>query len=70
MEAKSLDFVGDFLPERAVPSGLLAVVAWLDPDTGQQSWRLFSDFDGSVLEAIGMLETAKRDLMHSMAEHG
>jgi hypothetical protein len=65
MDLDSVDaaFVDSLIPEGAVPTGLCAVVTWLDPNDDVPRWRCYIDVDLPVTTTLGFLELAKLDVI-------
>ncbi len=52
-----------WMPDGAIPVACIAVVEWLDPDTGRSRWRCIVDSDVPVSANLGLLELAKLDVI-------
>lgn len=61
-------FVRQLMPEGAVPSTLVAVVAWLDPETAQENWCVTWAGHEDLPRFVGMLELAKVDVTARMSK--
>lgn len=69
MDLDNIDkaFVDALVPEGALPTGLFAVVTWLDGD-GEPNYRYYNQTDTRVFEMVGMLESVKLSIMQDAAE--
>jgi hypothetical protein len=63
LDAVDKQFVASLIPENAIPTGLMSVVTWLNPDDGRMQYRVYMDADLSVANALGFMELAKADVL-------
>lgn len=57
-------FIHEFVPEGAIPVGYVAVIAWIEKDSGRLAYKLVNDCDFNVAQAVGLLELGKLDLLN------
>lgn len=63
MNPIDLDYAVSLIPNGAIPMGLVAVVPYLNPDTGDQQFVIHSDVEGPVSTVVGLLEIAKHETL-------
>lgn len=56
-------FADQFVPDGAVVTSLTAVVAWIDPETGERRWWPYIAGGVSAVEHIGLLDLVKQMLV-------
>lgn len=56
-------YIASLIPERAIATGMVTVITWLDPETGAEQWRVWCDADNPASSVLGHLELAKADIM-------
>lgn len=65
LDETDLAFVATLAPEDALDVSLLAIVSWVDPDTGESRFKVYARTDALIATTVGMLELAKLDLIHA-----
>lgn len=56
-------FLETMVPEDALDPNLLAIVTWVDPETGATRWVLYAPDDSLLPTKLGLLELAKHKLL-------
>lgn len=56
-------FLGTMVPEDAFDPQMIAVVSWVDAETGEGRWMVYAPDAVSVSHKVGLLELAKAHLM-------
>lgn len=59
LDAIDSEYVKSRVPEGAIVIGLLSIVSFADPETGELQWKLFMDVDAPISTCVGLLELAK-----------
>lgn len=64
MELDAVDqaYVDALLPEGAIATAIITVVAFLDPETGDMRWKVHNDVDIPLSHCLGLLDLAKLDI--------
>lgn len=63
LDAADTAFVESLIPDGAVVSGLVAVVTFMQPETGLNEWKVYCDVDMPVSSTLGFLELAKLEVI-------
>lgn len=56
-------YVASLIPDKAIPTGLLSVVTWLNVESGKMEYRVWMNLDMDIASALGSLELAKADVL-------
>lgn len=64
MELDSVDeaYIESIIPDGAIPTAIITVVAFLNPDTGDMQWKVHNDTDIPLTHCLGLLDLAKLDI--------
>lgn len=65
LDEVDLAFVSTLVPEDALDVSLIAIVSWVDPDTGESRFKVYARTDALIATTLGMLELAKLDLVNA-----
>jgi len=49
--------------EAVIPTGLISICTWIDPESGESRWKLVNDVDMSLAECIGIMEFGKLEFI-------
>lgn len=52
-------FLGTMVPDDALDPQMIAIVCWVDAETGEGRWKVYAPDDVSASHKIGLLEMAK-----------
>lgn len=63
LDAEDRAFLETLVPEDALDPHLLAIVTWMDPDTGESLWRFYAPDTTLVSHRLGLLELVKHSLL-------
>lgn len=55
-------YVLSLIPEGAIPTAIITVVAFLNPESGDMQWKVHNDTDVPLSHCLGLLDLAKLDL--------
>lgn len=62
LDAVDRAYIDSIIPEGAIATAMVTVVAFLDPETGDMRWKLHNDTDIPLTHCLGLLDLAKLDL--------
>lgn len=63
-----LAFVATLAPDDALDVSLLAIVSWVEPETGESRFKVYARTDALIATTVGLLELAKLDLIRASFE--
>jgi hypothetical protein len=62
LDAEDTAFLNSLVPDGCMPTGLLAVVTWLDQDA-EPHIRVYNQTDERITGILGLLELAKKHFL-------